>query len=141
MCKGDLESMVPLLLHCFARILLELLLAAWACCGLLLSPFQTICWVGRATLVISEKEGRPVFPSLCFGSIWRERDRRVVEGNETSVDCLENNFIKTLYVWDKGNFALELLILLTFVDSLYCGCIWSFIGCCLCILSLIISHE
>lgn len=54
-----------------------------------------------------------VLPHIIFWSIWRERNQRVVEGNEMSLERLKDNFIKTLHFWDKGTFACQLLMRLT----------------------------
>ena len=48
-----------------------------------------------------------------FESIWRERNCRVFEGYETSLQCLKENFMKTLSCWDKRSFACWLLMLLS----------------------------
>ena len=61
-------------------------------------------------------------PHAIFWSIWRERNRRVFENEEMSLQSLKDHFIKALYFWGNGNFCNSPLDLLDFVDLMHLGC-------------------
>jgi len=69
------------------------------------------------------------FLHLIFWSIWRERNRRVLEGVGLSLERLKDLVIKTLYFWNVGDFCWSALDVVDLVDSLHIGCIEYVVGC------------
>jgi len=62
-------------------------------------------------------------PHAIFWDIWSERNRKVFEGVEIPLQCFKDNFIKSLYFWDKWIFCYSSFDLLDFVDSVHMGCV------------------
>lgn len=82
------------------------------------SPFlqqHRVIWTQHAT--------HRVIPLMrVFWSTWREGNWKAFENDETPLQRLKTNFIKTLYLLDKGNFCTSDSDVADLVGSLYFGC-------------------
>jgi len=100
MCEGDLEWVGHLWLHSpFARALWEL---AFSCLGIFWVSHnsisdQLLAWKGHLSWKPKNKKALAL-PHVIFWSIWRERNRRVFERVEFSLEQLTGNVTNTLFL-------------------------------------------
>ena len=102
MCKGDLESVDHLLLHCwFARALWGV---AFICLGISWVPIILLAILGRY-FGSKIKECRLGSSSLVLEHM-KERNQRVFKGYKMSLEQFHQGSLST----EKGNFVFQLLM-------------------------------
>ena len=101
MCKGNSESTDHLLLH--GKLAKDRWDLAISCLGISWVASDSItshllAWEGFFDRKVRKKKKAAwILPHVIFWNIWRERSRRAFEGVEIPIQCLKDNFIKSLY--------------------------------------------
>ena len=60
-------------------------------------------------------------PICLFWCIWKKRNQRTFKDEKLSDQRLKDLFIQTLFEQSRDSLELELLSILNFLDTLYCG--------------------
>jgi len=105
--QNGLETTGHLLLHCpIARCLWDLAFSCLGLCWVMPSyvSHQLSMWEGflgrRAKIKVFQS-----IPHAIFWLLWMERNRGVYEGTETSLEWLNDEWLKTLFVWEEEVFV------------------------------------
>ena len=118
LCKDSEQSADHILIHCAkTRELWTFLLA-------LFGFVWEVSFYNGKLRGFKRKKKRAVWrlaPICLFWCIWKKRNQRTFKDEKLSDQRLKDLFIQTLFEQSRDSLELELLSILNFLDTLYCG--------------------
>ena len=123
LCRGEEETVNHLLVHCvWVSSLWQLGLSLMGVCWV--QPRKVhdvlVAWKRRMKKGLAFGVWK-LIPLAIWWSVWKERNRRIFEGQDLSLHDFKHYFLRILYSWSRALDESANLTFVDFVDNLLQG--------------------